>query len=110
MRPVWKRNGQYQHENGAPGSARTNIIGDMYVTGQYGKKVIEYSGGQLADWQHRGNLHVALTDKDSSWTGVAAYEQYNDNYGSGGNTMHDIGNLICICKTGPPGRMSSSLM
>ena len=34
--------------NGAPGSARTNIIGDMYVTGQYGKKVIEYSGGRLA--------------------------------------------------------------
>ena len=86
--------------NGAPGSARTNIIGDMYVTGQYGKKVIEYSGGQLADWQHRGNLHVALTDKDSSWTGVAAYEQYNDNYGSGGNTMHDIGNFDLYMQNG----------
>ena len=87
-------------KNGAPGSARTNIIGDMYVTGQYGKKVIEYSGGQLADWQHRGNLHVALTDKDSSWTGVAAYEQYNDNYGSGGNTMHDIGNFDLYLQNG----------
>ena len=86
--------------NGAPGSARINIIGDMYVTGQYGKKVIEYSGGQLADWQHRGNLHVALTDKDSSWTGVAAYEQYNDNYGSGGNTMHDIGNFDLYLQNG----------
>ena len=86
--------------NGAPGSARTNIIGDMYVTGQYGKKVIEYSGGQLADWRHRGNLHVALTDKDSSWTGVAAYEQYNDNYGSGGNTMHDIGNFDLYLQNG----------
>ena len=86
--------------NGAPGSARTNIIGDMYVTGQYGKKVIEYSGGQLADWQHRGNLHVALTDKDSSWTGVVAYEQYNDNYGSGGNTMHDIGNFDLYLQNG----------
>ena len=86
--------------NGAPGSARTNIIGDMYVTGQYGKKVIEYSGGQLADWQHRGNLHVALTDKDSSWTGVTAYEQYNDNYGSGGNTMHDIGNFDLYLQNG----------
>ncbi len=86
--------------NGAPGSARTNIIGDMYVTGQYGKKVIEYSGGQLADWQYRGNLHVALTDKDSSWTGVAAYEQYNDNYGSGGNTMHDIGNFDLYLQNG----------
>ena len=86
--------------NGALGSARTNIIGDMYVTGQYGKKVIEYSGGQLADWQHRGNLHVALTDKDSSWTGVAAYEQYNDNYGSGGNTMHDIGNFDLYLQNG----------
>ena len=87
-------------KNGAPGSARTNIIGDMYVTGQYGKKVIEYSGGQLADWQHRGNLHVALTDKDSSLTGVAAYEQYNDNYGSGGNTMHDIGNFDLYLQNG----------
>ena len=87
-------------KNGAPGSARTNIIGDMYVTGQYGKKVIEYSGGQLADWQHRGNLHVALTDKDSSWTGVAAYEQYNDNYGSGGNTMQDIGNFDLYLQNG----------
>ena len=87
-------------KNGAPGSTRTNIIGDMYVTGQYGKKVIEYSGGQLADWQHRGNLHVALTDKDSSWTGVAAYEQYNDNYGSGGNTMHDIGNFDLYLQNG----------
>lgn len=87
-------------KNGAPGSARTNIIGDMYVTGQYGKKVIEYSGGQLADWQHRGNLHMALTDKDSSWTGVAAYEQYNDNYGSGGNTMHDIGNFDLYLQNG----------
>ena len=87
-------------KNGAPGSARTNIIGDMYVTGQYGKKVIEYSGGQLADWQHRGNLHVALTDKDSSWTGVAAYEQYNDDYGSGGNTMHDIGNFDLYLQNG----------
>lgn len=87
-------------KNGAPGSARANIIGDMYVTGQYGKKVIEYSGGQLADWQHRGNLHVALTDKDSSWTGVAAYEQYNDNYGSGGNTMHDIGNFDLYLQNG----------
>ena len=89
-------------KNGAPGSARTNIIGDMYVTGQYGKKVIEYSGGQLADWQHRGNLHVALTDKDSSWTGVAAYEQYNDDYGSGGNTMHDIGNFDLYLQNGAP--------
>ena len=87
-------------KNGAPGSTRTNIIGDMYVTGQYGKKVIEYSGGQLADWQHRGNLHVALTDKDSSWTGVAAYEQYNDDYGSGGNTMHDIGNFDLYLQNG----------
>ncbi len=87
-------------KNGALGSARTNIIGDMYVTGQYGKKVIEYSGGQLADWQHRGNLHVALTDKDSSWTGVAAYEQYNDDYGSGGNTMHDIGNFDLYLQNG----------
>lgn len=78
-------------KDGKAGTNTTKITGDMYVTGQYGKKVVEYTGGALVDWKDAGKLNVALTDKDSFWTGVAAYDQYNDNYGTGGNTMHDIG-------------------
>ena len=78
-------------KDGKAGTNTTKITGDMYVTGQYGKKVVEYTGGALVDWKNAGKLNVALTDKDSFWTGVAAYDQYNDSYGTGGNTMHDIG-------------------
>lgn len=78
-------------KDGKAGTNTTKITGDMYVTGQYGKKVVEYTGGALVDWENAGKLNVALTDKDSFWTGVAAYDQYNDSYGTGGNTMHDIG-------------------
>lgn len=78
-------------KDGKAGTNTTKITGDMHVTGQYGKKVVEYTGGALVDWEDAGKLNVALTDKDSFWTGVAAYDQYNDSYGTGGNTMHDIG-------------------
>ena len=78
-------------KDGAAGDTTTKITGDMYATGQYGKKVVEYSGGELIDWKDAGILNVALTDKDSFWKGVAAYDQYNDDYGAGGNTTHDIG-------------------
>lgn len=78
-------------KDGKAGTNTTKITGDMYVTGQYGKKVVEYTGGALVDCKDAGKLNVALTDKDSFWTGVAAYDQYNDSYGPGGNTMHDIG-------------------
>ena len=78
-------------KDGKAGTNTTKITGDMYVTSQYGKKVVEYTGGALVDWENAGKLNVALTDKDSFWTGVAAYDQYNDSYGTGGNTMHDIG-------------------
>lgn len=78
-------------KDGKAGTNTTKITGDMYVTGQYGKEVVEYTGGALVDWEDAGKLNVALTDKDSFWTGVAAYDQYNDSYGTGGNTMHDIG-------------------
>ena len=78
-------------KDGAASDTTTKITGDMYATGQYGKKVVEYSGGELIDWKDAGILNVALTDKDSFWKGVAAYDQYNDDYGSGGNTTHDIG-------------------
>ena len=78
-------------KDGKAGTNTTKITGDMYVTDQYGKKVVEYTGGALVDCKDAGKLNVALTDKDSFWTGVAAYDQYNDSYGPGGNTMHDIG-------------------
>lgn len=87
-------------KDGAAGDTTTKITGDMYATGQYGKKVVEYSGGELIDWNDAGILNVALTDKDSFWKGVAAYDQYNDDYGSGGNTMHDIGQFNLYLQNG----------
>lgn len=86
--------------DGAAGDTTTKITGDMYATGQYGKKVVEYTGGELIDWNDAGILNVALTDKDSFWKGVAAYDQYNDDYGSGGNTAHDIGQFNLYLQNG----------
>mgnify|MGYP004509130737 CR=1 FL=1 len=87
-------------KDGAAGDTTTKITGDMYATGQYGKKVVEYTGGELIDWNDAGILNVALTDKDSFWKGVAAYDQYNSDYGSGGNTMHDIGQFNLYLQNG----------
>ena len=87
-------------KDGAAGDTTTKITGDMYATGQYGKKVVEYTGGELIDWNDAGILNVALKDKDSFWKGVAAYDQYNDDYGSGGNTTHDIGQFNLYLQNG----------
>ena len=87
-------------KDGAAGDTTTKITGDMYATGQYGKKVVEYTGGELINWNDAGVLNVALTNKDSFWKGVAAYDQYNDDYGSGGNTMHDIGQFNLYLQNG----------
>lgn len=87
-------------KDGAAGDTTTKITGDMYATGQYGKKVVEYTGGELINWNDAGILNVALTDKDSSWKGVAAYDMYNDDYGSGGNTTHDIGQFNLYLQNG----------
>lgn len=87
-------------KNGAAGDTTTKITGDMYATGQYGKKVVEYTGGELIDWKDAGILNVALTDKDSFWKGVAAYDMYNESYGAGGNTMHDIGQFNLYLQNG----------
>ena len=87
-------------KDGAAGDTTTKITGDMYATGQYGKKVVEYTGGELINWNDAGVLNVALTDKDSFWKGVAAYDQYNDDYGSGGNTTHDIGQFNLYLQNG----------
>ena len=87
-------------KDGAAGDTTTKITGDMYATGQYGKKVVEYSGGELIDWKDAGILNVALTNDKSFWKGVAAYDQYNSNYGSGGNTMHDIGQINLYLQNG----------
>lgn len=87
-------------KDGAAGDTTTKITGDMYATGQYGKKVVEYTGGELINWNDAGILNVALTDKDSFWKGVAAYDQYNSDYGSGGNTMHDIGQFNLYLQNG----------
>ena len=87
-------------KDGAAGDTTTKITGDMYATGQYGKKVVEYTGGELINWNDAGILNVALTDKDSFWKGVAAYDLYNDDYGSGGNTTHDIGQFNLYLQNG----------
>lgn len=87
-------------KDGAAGDTTTKITGDMYATRQYGKKVVEYTGGELIDWKDAGILNVALTDKDSFWKGVAAYDMYNDNYGTGGNTAHDIGQFNLYLQNG----------
>ena len=87
-------------KDGAAGDTTTKITGDMYATGQYGKKVVEYTGGELIDWNDAGILNVALTDKDSFWKGVAAYDQYTDDYGTGGNTTHDIGQFNLYLQNG----------
>ena len=87
-------------KDGAAGDMTTKITGDMYATGQYGKKVVEYTGGELINWNDAGILNVALTDKDSFWKGVAAYDMYNDDYGSGGNTTHDIGRFNLYLQNG----------
>ena len=87
-------------KDGATGDTTTKITGDMYATGQYGKKVVEYTGGELINWNDAGILNVALTDKDSFWKGVAAYDQYNSDYGSGGNTTHDIGQFNLYLQNG----------
>ena len=87
-------------KDGAAGDTTTKITGDMYATGQYGKKVVEYTGGELINWNDAGVLNVALTDKDSFWKGVAAYDMYNDDYGSGGNTTHDIGQFNLYLQNG----------
>lgn len=87
-------------KDGAAGDTTTKITGDMYATGQYGKKVVEYTGGELIDWKDAGILNVALTNKDSFWKGVAAYDQYNSDYGAGGNTAHDIGQFNLYLQNG----------
>ena len=87
-------------KDGAAGDTTTKITGDMYATGQYGKKVVEYTGGELINWKDAGILNVALTDKDSCRKGVAAYDRYNDDYGSGGNTTHDIGQFNLYLQNG----------
>lgn len=87
-------------KDGAAGDTTTKITGDMYATGQYGKKVVEYTGGELINWNDAGVLNVALTDKDSFWKDVAAYDMYNDDYGSGGNTTHDIGQFNLYLQNG----------
>ena len=87
-------------KDGAAGDTTTKITGDMYATGQYGKKVVEYTGGELINWNDAGVLNVALSDKDSFWKGVAAYDMYTDDYGSGGNTTHDIGQFNLYLQNG----------
>ena len=80
-------------EEGQPGSNVTNVVGDFYLTKEYGKKVVEYSGGELIDFENSGVINAAFTTGDSSWTGAMTYIVDKDDYGSGGYTAHDAGNF-----------------
>ena len=73
------------------GTKTVKLTGDLYVTREYGQKVVEYSGGQLVDFDNKGILNVALTDKNSFWTGAATYLADRSDYGTGGFTAHDTG-------------------
>ena len=85
---------------GTVGQKKTNITGDMYVTREYGKKVIEYSGGQLREFENKGTLSVALTTADSSWTGAATYAVNKSDFGSGGFVAHDAGQFDLTLQNG----------
>ena len=87
-------------KDGKAGDTKTQITGDLYATGQHGKRVLEYSGGQLVDWAHAGVLNVALTDKDSFWTGAGVYDSYTNDHGEGGKTVHDVGKFNLHLKNG----------
>ena len=80
-------------EEGQSGSNVTNVVGDFYLTKEYGKKVVEYSGGELIDFENSGVINAAFTTGDSSWTGAMTYIVDKDDYGSGGYTAHDAGNF-----------------
>ncbi len=85
---------------GVSGSRKTNITGDMYVTREYGKKTVEYSGGQLVDFESKGVLNVSLTTADSSWTGAATYDVNRADFQKGGFTAHDVGQFNLILQNG----------
>lgn len=75
------------------GSTTTKINGDVFVNKEYGKRVVEYSGGELVDFTKNGNLNLALTDDQSFWKGVAGYSIDKSDYGTGGFTAHDTGDF-----------------
>ncbi|WP_371366974.1 hypothetical protein SRRS_11180 [Sporomusa rhizae] len=82
------------------GTKTTKLTGDLYVTREYGQKVVEYSGGQLVDFDNKGVLTVALTDKDSFWAGAATYVADRNDYGTGGFTAHDTGTFNLYLQNG----------
>ena len=91
-------------KDGAPGTETTVIEGDMFVTGETGKKVIEYTQGKkFNEYTEKGELNVALVDKDSRWTGVQAYDEYRVNLGgdgSGGYQQYESGDLNLYLQNG----------
>jgi len=68
----------------AAGANKTVLTGDMYAVSGYGKKAIEYGGGQLVGYNIPGTLNVALTTSDSAWHGAHLYEESSTVPGAGG--------------------------
>ena len=70
----------------AAGTNKTVLKGDLYAVSEYGKKSVEYGGGQLVDYNTPGTLNVALTTGDSAWHGAMLYETTKSPRGTGGET------------------------
>lgn len=82
---VAKEGGNY-----SPLKNKVLIHGDVFVGGQEGKKVQEYTGGQLVDWKASGDLRMALIGKASSWVGISKYTDEKYVYGSDGSGGYTV--------------------
>ena len=82
------------------GTNASQITGDFFVTREYGKKVVEYSGGELVDFNNSGAINAAIVGKDSFWKGALTYYTDHTDYGTGGFTAHDGGDFTLYLKDG----------
>ena len=82
------------------GTNASQITGDFFVTREYGKRVVEYSGGELVDFNNSGAINAAIVGKDSFWKGALTYYTDHTDYGTGGFTAYDGGDFTLYLKDG----------
>lgn len=87
-------------KDGTAGTNAAQITGDFFVTREYGKKVVEYSSGELVDFNNSGAINAAFVGKDSFWRGSLTYYTDKTDYESGGFTAHDGGDFTLYLKDG----------
>lgn len=85
---------------GQPGTNKVDITGDLFVTKEEGKSVIEYSGGMLRDVNNKGVLNLALTTKDSKLDGLIGYELDKKDWGAGGYNETKVGTTTLYLQNG----------